>query len=176
MDSDAFSISLFVSDFEYIHKNGFTYITLLLFTYTIYQLCILRCLIGYFYNPTKNNRMKKKKKKKKMRSHFHKMITFCLFGKQYMTNKTSIILFLNFFFLMQCMPHIDGFSWRLSHVKPMFSSLTSTSFHSTNDFCGRTNDTGTNNHVSSNKFIARVHHTYLYFNNFVNFHLYSNFI
>lgn len=98
MDSDAFSISLFVSDFEYIHKNGFTYITLLLFTYTIYQLCILRCLIGYFYNPTKNNRMKKKKKKKKMRSHFHKMITFCLFGKQYMTNKTSIILFLNFFF------------------------------------------------------------------------------
>lgn len=65
MDSDAFSISLFVSDFEYIHKNGFTYITLLLFTYTIYQLYILRCLIGYFYNPTKNNRMKKKKKRKK---------------------------------------------------------------------------------------------------------------
>lgn len=110
-----------------------------------------------------NNKMKKKEKEKKeMRSHFQndKMITF-RFWKQYMTNKTSIDNFFSFFSLMQCMPHIDGFPWRLSHVKPMFSSLTSTSFHSTNDSCGRTNDTGTNNHVSADKLIARIHHTYL---------------
>lgn len=89
MDSDAFSRFLYLLVSLNIFIKMISHITLLLFTYTIYQLCILCCLIvSFFYNPTKQQN--EKEKKKEMRSHFHKMITFCFFGKQYMTNKTSI--------------------------------------------------------------------------------------
>lgn len=118
------------------------------------------------------------------RPRFHKVVTSRFYGKRYATNEASIdrfryffllpffFLFLFLFFLVQRVPHRNGLPWRLSHVKPVLSPLTTpASFCPWDGSRYRTNDTGSDDHAAADELVAWVHYANLAAKNRIDYFL-----